>query len=272
MPDRSSRDAWPSDPTPGAEGAPPIAVAIPCYNEAAAIAAVVAAWRAALPEAEVFVFDNNSSDGTGALAETAGARVVPVPEQGKGHVLQAIFARLRDRPAVVLTDGDGTYPPEAVGRLLGPVLSGQADMSVGARQPLAGAGALSPVRALGNHLIRGAFTILIGHGPGDLLSGYRVFGPRFLREVQPRSTGFEIETELTGLALARGDRVVEVPVDYHPRAAGTTSKLRAGRDGLRILVTILGLAARTRPVRSLALLALPIALLIAVAWSLLRTG
>lgn len=252
-------------PTDAAPPTPPIAVAIPCYNEAPAIADVVARWRAALPEAEVVVFDNNSTDGTGAVALRAGARVVPVPEQGKGHAVRAIFASLSDRPAVVLTDGDGTYPPEEVGRLLGPVLRGEAEMSVGARRPEAGAGAMSPVRGLGNALIRGAFALLIGRGPGDLLSGYRAFGPRFLAEVRPRSSGFEIETELTGEAVARGYRVAEVPVPYHPRAAGTASKLRAGRDGLRILATILALAARLRPARLLALIAVAAALAAAAA-------
>lgn len=262
----------PADVPTTTEVALPIAVAIPCYNEASAIADVVAGWHAALPEAEVIVFDNNSTDGTGELACSAGAKVVQVPEQGKGHVVQAIFETLRDRPAIVLTDGDGTYPPEEAGRLLEPVLAGRAEMSVGSRRPVAGAGALSPVRALGNLLIRGAFATLIGQGPGDLLSGYRVFGPRFLREVRPRSTGFEIETELTGLAVARGYRVAEIPVPYHPRAAGTTSKLRAGRDGLRILATILALAARLRPFRLLALLAVLLALGFFVGWSLVGVG
>lgn len=271
MPDRSSQDASQKDSATN-ESRLPIAVAIPCYNEAAAVVAVVEGWRAALPEAEIIIFDNNSNDGTGDLAREAGAQVIEVPRQGKGYVLQAIFENLHDRPAVVLTDGDGTYPPEAADRLLEPVLSGQADLSIGARQPLAGAGALSPVRALGNFLIQSAFRVLIGHPPGDMLSGYRIFGPRFLREVRPRSSGFEIETELTGTALARGDRVVEIPVDYHPRAAGTVSKLRAGRDGLRILFTIFSLAARLRPGRLLALLALPIAMVAIAYWVIVRPG
>lgn len=231
------------------EERPTIAVAIPCYNEAAAIAGVVAGWKAALPGAEVVVFDNNSDDNTGAIAAEAGARVVPVPRQGKGYAVQAIFAELGDRDAVVLSDGDGTYPPEEVGRLLGPVLGGAAETAVGARKPVAGAGAMAPVRGVGNALIRLAFAALIGKAPGDLLSGYRVFGRRFLREVSPRSGGFEIETELTGEAVARGFRVAEVPVPYYPRAAGTASKLRAFRDGLRIVRTIVALAARLRPWR-----------------------
>ena len=158
---------------------PRIAVAIPCYNEAAAVATVIAQWRAALPDAEIVIFDNNSTDGTGAIARALGVRVVEVPAQGKGHAVRAIFAALADREAVVMVDGDGTYPAEEVGPLLAPILDGTADMTVGARRPVAEAGAMSPVRGLGNVLIRSAFRLLIGPGPGDLLSGYRVFGRRF---------------------------------------------------------------------------------------------
>lgn len=229
----------------------PIAVAIPCYNEAAAIGDLVTRWRAVLPDAEIVVFDNNSRDATAMLAEAAGARVVPVPEQGKGHAVRALFEMLKDRPAVIMTDGDATYPPEFAPALLEPILNRQADMTVGARRPVAieGRSSMAPVRAVGNMLIRFAFHALIGRGPGDLLSGYRAFGPAFLQNVRPRSHGFEIETELTGAAVARGFRVVEVDVPYHPRAAGTQSKLRAGRDGLLILWMIIRLSARLRPGR-----------------------
>ncbi len=246
----------------------PLAVAIPCYNEAGAILDVLDRWRLALPDAEIVVFDNNSSDETAALALSRGVRVVPVPPQGKGYAVQAIFADLRDRRAVILTDGDGTYPPEEVSPLLEPVLAGVAEMTVGARQPVATAGAMTPVRRLGNLLIRTAFRLLIGRGPGDLLSGYRVFSHRFLQQVHPRSSGFEIETELTGEAVAQGLRTVEVPIPYHPRAAGTTSKLRAVRDGLRILGMILSLAWRLRPVRLLTLSGVAIAILALLIWGL----
>jgi glycosyltransferase involved in cell wall biosynthesis len=228
-------------------------VALPCFNEAAAIADVVSRWRAALPGAEVVVFDNNSTDETAAIALGMGARVVAVPEQGKGCVVRAIFAELADRDAVVMADGDGTYPADAIGPLLAPVLDDAADMAVGARRPVAGAGAMSPVRGVGNVLIRLAFHVLVGAPPGDLLSGYRVFGRRFRRAVTPRARGFEIEAELASEAVARGLRVVEVPVPYLPRAVGTVSKLRAFRDGRRILATIALQGVRLRPWRSLGL-------------------
>jgi glycosyltransferase involved in cell wall biosynthesis len=215
-----------------------VAVAIPCFNEAAAVSVVLGDWRRALPEAELWVFDNNSTDGTGDLARRAGARVVLVPDQGKGHAVRAIFATLGDCDAVILVDGDGTYPAAAARTMLAPLLAGQADMAVGQRQPDARVEAMSPVRRLGNLLIRASFRVLIGRRAGDLLSGYRVFSRHFLATIAPRSRGFEIEAELACQACARGMRVVEVPVSYHPRIAGTQSKLRAFRDGLRIVATI----------------------------------
>ncbi len=228
---------------------PRIAVAIPCYNEAAAVATVIAQWRAALPDAEIVIFDNNSTDGTGAIARALGVRVIDVRAQGKGHAVRAIFATLADREAVVMVDGDGTYPAEEVGLLLAPILDGKADMTVGARRPVAEAGAMSPLRGLGNVLIRSAFRLLIGPGPGDLLSGYRVFGRRFREGVILRSSGFEIETELASMAVARGLRVDEFPVPYRPRIVGTVSKLNAFRDGGRILATIAAQSLRLRPWR-----------------------
>jgi glycosyltransferase involved in cell wall biosynthesis len=231
------------------EPTPSVAVAIPCFNEAAAIGTVIAQFRAALPAAEIVVFDNNSTDGTGDVARRAGARVEAVTAQGKGHVVRAAFTLLADRDVVVLVDGDGTYPAEAAPLLVAPVLEGTADMVVGARQPEAGAGAMSPVRGLGNRLIRGAFRLLIGPGTGDLLSGYRAFSRRFLQAVALRSAGFEIETELAIEATTRRLRTLEVSVPYRPRIAGTVSKLRAFRDGRRILGTILSSGLRHDPAR-----------------------
>ena len=234
---------------------PSIAVAIPCYNEAGAVEAVVVEWRDALPGVEIVVFDNNSGDGTGAIARRLGVRVVEVREQGKGHVVRAIFEDLADRDVVILVDGDGTYPASFAEALVEPVASGRADMTVGNRRPVAELGAMSPLRGLGNVLIGVTFALLIGPGTRDLLSGYRAFGRRFREVIRPRSTGFEIEAELVGQAVARGLRVVEVDVPYRPRIAGTASKLRAFRDGGRIVGTIVRQGARFRPWRGLGLLA-----------------
>ncbi len=226
-----------------------VAVAIPCFNEAPALPQVINEWRNALPEAEILVFDNNSTDGSGQIAQSLGVRVVSVTRQGKGFVVRAMFAELIDRDAVVMADGDGTYPANAVHKLLEPVLSGQADMTVGARVPVAEMGAMSPIRGVGNILIRTAFAVVMGISGGDLLSGYRVFGPKFLKEVKLKSKGFEIETEIVCQALAGGYRVVESPVSYLPRVAGTESKLRAVRDGLRILKMMTIQSLRLKPWR-----------------------
>jgi glycosyltransferase involved in cell wall biosynthesis len=223
-----------------------IAVALPCYNEAAAIPVVLAQWRQALPEAELWVFDNNSTDGTGELARKAGATVVAVPPQGKGHAMRAIFAALSGCDAVIVADGDGTYPAAAAASLLAPVLEGHADMTVGARRTDSGAGGMPRLRRLGNILIRATFRVLVGRSPGDLLSGYRVFSRHFLETISLHSSGFEIEAELACQAITRGMRVVEVPVPYLPRITGTASKLRAFRDGLRIVATIALLGLRLR--------------------------
>jgi glycosyltransferase involved in cell wall biosynthesis len=240
---------------------PRLAVAIPCHNEAAAIAAVITDFRAALPDAEILVLDNNSTDGTGDIARNLGARVIPVPEQGKGHVVRRAFAELAEADVVVLVDGDGTYPADHVQALIAPVWEGRADMSLGARRPVAQAGAMTPVRGLGNLLIRLAFATLMGRGQGDLLTGYRAFSKPFRAAARLRSSGFEIETELACEAVAAGVRVVEVPVPYYPRIAGTTSKLKAFRDGRRILAMIVGQSLRRRPWRPLLLVAGVLALM-----------
>ncbi len=237
----------PDDPEP--ERPARVAVAIPCYNEAAAIAAVVADYRAALPDALIVVFDNNSTDGTGDIARGLGVRVELVREQGKGHAVRAAFKALADHDVVVLTDGDGTYPASEAHRLIALVEQGRADMAVGARRPVAGAGAMTLVRRLGNLLIRSAFRILIGPGNTDLLSGYRAFSKTYRQQVQLSATGCEIETELASEAVARGLQVVEIPIPYHPRIAGTESKLSAVRDGARILRTILRQSWRLGPIK-----------------------
>jgi len=240
---------------------PRIAVAVPCYNEAAAVAFVIERFRAALPAAEIVVFDNNSTDATAEIARNLGVRVVPVPLQGKGHAVQAAFATLADYDVLVLTDGDGTYPAEYAADLIEPIVSGSADMTVGARRPVDGEKAMAPVRGIGNVLIRLAFRVLIGSSPGDLLSGYRAFNKHFRETVRLRGGGFEVETELASEAIGRGLRVVEVPVPYYPRVGGGVSKLRAFRDGRRILWMIVKQSLRLRPWRQ-ALLLLLIGLII----------
>jgi glycosyltransferase involved in cell wall biosynthesis len=256
---------------PPAEEPPPrIAVAIPCFNEAAAIRGVIVQFRAALPGAEILVLDNNSTDGTAAAARAEGARVEFVKDQGKGHAVRFALALLSDRDAVVLVDGDGTYPPAAAPLLVAPVLDGAADMVVGARQPERGARAMSPVRGLGNVLIQSAFRLLIGKSVGDLLSGYRAFSRRFLQTVSLRSEGFEIETELAIAAVTKRLRTLEVSVPYRPRIAGTVSKLNAFRDGRRILRTIVAEGLRREPARVILVYCAVMSVLLYAGWLLDR--
>lgn len=252
------------------EQRPKLAVAIPCYNEAAAVGSVVASFRRVLPDAVILVIDNNSTDGTGPIAESAGARVVVASQQGKGHAVRRGFAELADADVVLLADGDGTYPAELAPAMIAPILEGRAEMVVGTRRPVAEAGAMTPVRGLGNVLIRSAFRLLIGPGQGDLLSGYRAFSRRSRELARLVSSGFEIETEIACQAVARGFRVVEVDVPYHPRIAGTESKLRAFRDGRRILGMIVRQGAKLRPWRLLGLTtaALAVAAILARSWPL----
>lgn len=249
-----------------------VAVAIPCYNEAPAIVGVIEEWRAALPAAEILVLDNNSSDGTGDLARQARARVIEVREQGKGHAVRAAFLELGDRDAVILVDGDGTYPASEVGPLLSLVLAGEAEMTIGARRPVASLGAMTPTRRIGNILIRGLFRILIGPGIGDLLSGYRVFSRKFMSAVQLRSSGFEIETELAIESVARRLRCVEFEVPYLPRAEGTQSKLRAFRDGWRISRMILAKSLSMTPWRPAAVLGVFLSLIAVASKAWLSAG
>jgi glycosyltransferase involved in cell wall biosynthesis len=237
-------------------GATSIAVAIPCHNEAAAIEQVIASWRRALPEANIVVFDNNSTDGTGDRARAMSVEVVLVPEQGKGFAVRKAFEHLLNDDLLILTDGDGTYPPDQACNLLAPIRDDIADMVVGARRPVAELGAMSPLRGIGNKLIRASFRVLIGRAPGDLLSGYRAFNRRFRETVELASRGFEIEAELSAEAIGFGLRVVEIPVPYHPRIEGTHSKLRAVRDGLRIMRMIGLQSLRLTPWRPVAIAAL----------------
>jgi len=192
-----------------------------------------------------------------------------VPPQGYGRAMARVLRECRG-DVVVTLDCDGTYPAEAVRPLLAPILEGSADITIGARRPVAQPGAMTPVRGLGNFLIRNAFRLLIGPGPSDLLSGYRVFNRRFRDTVQLRASGFEIEAELASEAIARKMRVVEVPVPYYPRIAGSSSKLKAFRDGWRILRTIVAQSVRLRPWRIMTIAAIltAVAALAAAAWPL----
>ncbi|HYN86327.1 MAG TPA: glycosyltransferase [Pyrinomonadaceae bacterium] len=223
-----------------------VAVLIPCYNEERTVAQVVAEFRAALPAARVYVFDNNSTDRTAELAREAGAEVYSERRQGKGYVVQAMF-RAVDADAYVMVDGDGTYPAAAVHALLAPVLSGEADMVVGSRLHTESRSEFRQLNRFGNRLVRRALNTFFRVRLTDILSGYRAFNRRFVKRVPLFGGGFEIETELTVKAVERGYRVLEVPVDLVHRPEGSHSKIQFFRDGVLILNTILALFRDYKP-------------------------
>jgi glycosyltransferase involved in cell wall biosynthesis len=234
---------------------PTIAVAVPCYNEAITIVKVITDFQKELPGAEIIVFDNNSTDGSGQLALEAGARVVRVRQQGKGHVLQAMFDQVQ-ADALVLVDGDDTYEAGDVHRLLSPVLSGEVDMVVGNRLPSATDENMLTHRHIGNRLIVWGINWMFGTYYQDILSGYRVFSRRFIQRVPLLTPGFETETEMTLQALEEGMIIEELPIAYRSRPAESFSKLNAFRDGYRIVLTAAILLRDHNPLRVFGLLAL----------------
>jgi len=223
-----------------------IAVLIPCRDEAATIAKVVADFHAALPGAEVWVFDNGSSDGSGELARQAGARVRRIMARGKGNVVRAMFRDV-DADAFLMVDGDDTYPANAAVALLQEVIDGNADMVVGTRLESHGDGSFRRFHSFGNQLVRRCIGLLFGRPVRDVLSGYRAFSRRFVKSMPVLSRGFEIETEMTVFALGNGYVLAEHAVQYGARPDGSHSKLHTYRDGVRVLKTILFLFKDLRP-------------------------
>lgn len=223
-----------------------IAIAVPCYNEAPTVGKVVHDFKRELPEADIVVFDNASTDGTGDVAQAAGARVVREKRRGKGYVMQSIF-ELVDADVLVIVDGDDTYLAEDVHTLLEPVVSDRADMVVGNRLKDASGRALNDLRRFGNHLIIGIMNFVFRTSFQDVLSGYRVMNRNFLQSVPLITGGFETETELTLQALSKGMVIEELPIRYRERPSGSFSKLSPFGDGYRILITIAMLLRNHRP-------------------------
>ncbi len=225
---------------------PSIAIMVPCYNEAITIGKVIADFQAAIPEAVIHVFDNNSSDGTGAIAAKAGAVVHLVPMKGKGQVVRTMF-RVIDADIAVMVDGDDTYPADRVRELIAPVLAGRAEMVVGTRLSEYENASFRPLHVFGNGLVLNSINTLFGANLHDVLSGYRAFSRRFMQSMPVLSHGFEIETEMTIHALDRSFPVAEVVVPYGVRPEGSDSKLNTFRDGYRVLKTILWIFKDYRP-------------------------
>jgi len=225
---------------------PTIAVLVPCYNEALTVADVVRQFRAQLPGADIYVFDNNSSDHTCEEAERAGAVVLHEHRQGKGFVVQTMFQQV-DADVYVMVDGDATYAPAEVHRLIAPIVEGEADMVVGSRMHHDSTSDFKPLNRLGNRFFLWVINVVFGVRLTDILSGYRAFSRAFVREIALFGGGFDIETELTLRALGRGYRIVEVPADLRQRPEGSHSKIKIVSDGLLILNTILALFRDYKP-------------------------
>jgi glycosyltransferase involved in cell wall biosynthesis len=222
-----------------------VAVLIPCRNEAVAIGRVVAGFRAALPEAVVYVYDNNSTDGTVAEARAAGAVVRSEPLQGKGNVVRRMFADI-EADAYVLVDGDDTYDPAVSPAMVQLLQDGPLDMVTASRVSHVQAAYRTGHRT-GNLVLTRLVATLFGNRVTDMLSGYRVFSRRFVKSFPALSTGFETETEFTVHALELAMPVGELQAEYKDRPAGSASKLRTYTDGLRILRTIVLLTKEVRP-------------------------
>ena len=229
---------------------PRVAVLIPCYNEAVAIPRVVADFRAALPAAEIFAYDNNSTDGTIEAARLAGARIGRERLQGKGHVVRRMFADV-DADIYVLVDGDDTYDARAAPAMISLLLRDGLDMVTGTRvtetSAAASARAYRRGHRTGNVVLTGLVAALFGARVTDMLSGYRVFSRRFVKSFPALAGGFETETELTVHALQLAMPLGEMDAGYRERPPGSASKLRTIQDGLRILRLILMLVKDERP-------------------------
>jgi glycosyltransferase involved in cell wall biosynthesis len=221
-------------------------VLLPCYNEEAAIAATVAGFKAALPQATIYVYDNNSRDRTREVAAKAGAIVRSERQQGKGHVVRRMFADV-DADVYVMADGDLTYDPKAAPEMVDLLLAEQLDMVVGTRRHEE-KDAYRRGHALGNRAFTGLLSGLFGRSFSDIFSGYRVFSSRFVKSFPVLSSGFEIETEISVHALELRMPVGEIETAYAARPEGSQSKLSTYSDGWRILKTIVTLYRIERPV------------------------
>ena len=234
-----------------------VAVLVPCYNESITIGKVVDDFRRCLPDADIYVYDNNSSDGTAQIAAEHGAIVRFEPRQGKGHVVRQMLRDI-DADYYVMVDGDDTYPAEFAGDLLEPLISGKADMCVGDRLSNGTYGEENDraFHGFGNNLVRALIKLIYGFKFSDVMTGYRSFNRVFARTMPVLSPGFEIETELSIHAVDKGWKIAEVPIDYRDRPEGSESKLSTFSDGFKVLRMIMSLFKDYRPMALFSWLAL----------------
>ena len=238
-----------------------IAVLVPCYNESKTIEKVVKDFKAALPDATIYVYDNNSKDGTDEIARNAGAVVRYEYQQGKGNVIRRMFREI-DAKCYIMADGDDTYPAEEACKLCEAVLCRNADMVVGDR--------LSssyfeenkrPFHNFGNSLVRGTINSMFKSDIRDIMTGYRAFSYQFVKSFPVLSKGFEIETEMSIHAIDKNMRVENVIIQYRDRPEGSVSKLNTYSDGIKVLMTIMRLYKNYKPMEFFSLIAVLLAIL-----------
>ena len=224
-----------------------LAVLIPCFNEAKSIEQVILGFRASLPHAQIYVYDNNSTDKTVEIAERAGAMVRSEQQQGKGNVVRRMFADI-DADVYILVDGDSTYEAEAAPRMINDLLTKSLDMVTGCRVTDVEE-AYRPGHKFGNWMLTSLVASIFGRRTKDMLSGYRVFSRRFVKSFPALSRGFEIETELTVHALELRMPLADMDTVYVDRPPGSESKLSTFKDGFRILLLIISLVKEERPMQ-----------------------
>ena len=225
-----------------------VAVLIPCYNEAVTLAKVVDDFKKALPEAKIYVYDNNSKDDTAKIAAEHGAIVRREPRQGKGNVVRSMFRDI-DADYYLLVDGDDTYPAEAAEDLLAPLKANEADMTVGDRLSNGSYGEENDraFHGFGNNLVRWLIKAIYGFAFDDVMTGYRAFNRAFVKTMPVLSEGFQIETELSIHAVDKRWRIVDVPIEYRDRPEGSYSKLSTFGDGAKVLKAIASLFKEYKP-------------------------
>lgn len=234
-----------------------VAVLIPCYNEAVTIGKVVDDFKRVLPDADIYVYDNNSKDNTAAIAEDHGAIVRTEPRQGKGNVVRQMFREI-DADYYIMVDGDDTYPAEAAPRLLEPLMNDTADMTVGDRLSNGTYGEENDraFHGFGNNLVRWLIKVIYGYAFDDVMTGYRAFNRIFVKTMPVLSEGFQIETELSIHAVDKRFRITDVPIDYRDRPEGSYSKLSTFGDGAKVLRAIASLFKDHKPMAFFGWLAL----------------
>ena len=227
-----------------------IAVLIPCYNEELTIEKVVKDFKKELPDADIYVYDNNSKDKTAQIAKNAGAIVRKETRQGKGNVVRTMFREI-DADIYVMVDGDDTYPAEFVHQLIEPVRNGEADMTIGDR--LSNGTYQEQIKKnfheFGNNLVRKAINILFNNKLKDIMTGYRVFNKTFVKNMPVLSPNFELETEMTLFALDKKFRLKEIPIIFRERPDGSESKINTVSDGIKVIKTIIKMFKDHKPLK-----------------------